>query len=92
MNHSTVHDSGHDAVVQVIHFQSDALEDKHTGAVTPLLQPHQLSYSALATYCAERLRKMLALLFSFTSLQFLLYFTMRMSNTVLTLPLYSCSC
>lgn len=31
MNHSTVHNSGYDAVVKVIHFQSDALEETIRG-------------------------------------------------------------
>lgn len=31
MNHSTVHNSGYDAVVKVIHFQSDALEETTRG-------------------------------------------------------------
>lgn len=31
MNHSSVHNSGYDAVVKVIHFQSDALEKMFRG-------------------------------------------------------------
>lgn len=31
MNHSTVHYPGYDAVVKVIHFQSDALEETIRG-------------------------------------------------------------
>lgn len=31
VNHSSVHNSGYDAVVKVIHFQSDALEDMIRG-------------------------------------------------------------
>lgn len=33
VNHSSVHNSGYDAVVKVIHFQSDALEDMIRGGI-----------------------------------------------------------
>lgn len=31
MNHSAVHDSGHNAMVEVVHFQSNALEETDRG-------------------------------------------------------------
>lgn len=33
MNHSSMHDSGHNTVVKVIHFQSDALEEREVWRV-----------------------------------------------------------
>lgn len=30
MNHPAVHDPGHDAVVQLVHFEGDALEESQT--------------------------------------------------------------
>lgn len=32
MNHSTMHDSGHNTVIKVVHFQSDALEETDRGS------------------------------------------------------------
>lgn len=29
MNHSTMHDAGHDTVVEVVHFKSNALEETY---------------------------------------------------------------
>lgn len=37
MNHSTVHDAGHDTVVEVVHLQSNALEETHTGSEGKLI-------------------------------------------------------